>query len=158
MDTSRLGRGQLLAGVSALLLFVFMFFSWFSLESGDVSGISLERREDFVETYPEAISVTGDVFSLNAWQALGLIEIVLLLLTVICGLGFAALALTAKSPRLPVPPGAVVAVLGILSTLLVAYRLIDPISFFGRSLGLFLALLAAIGVAAGGLIERSSSR
>jgi hypothetical protein len=41
-------------------------------------------------------------------------------------------------------------VLGMLSSLLVLYRIINPVLDAGRKLGLFLGLLAAAGIAAGG--------
>ena len=32
MDTSRIGQGQMIAAVAAIVLFVVMFLSWYSVE------------------------------------------------------------------------------------------------------------------------------
>lgn len=133
MDISRLSRGQLVAGASALLLFIFMFFSWFSID------------------FP------GNSVGFSGWDALGWLEVLLLLLAIVAGVAFAAMAFMAQSPRLPVAPAAIVAGLGIVAVLLVVIRLIDPVLDLDRSIGLFLGLIAAAGIAFGGFLGMQES-
>ena len=130
-----------IAAVSAILLFIFMFFDWFGVEvsGGGFSG-----------------SVPGAGGS--AWDALDFIPIVLVV-TVVVALINAALRLSDSPYEPPVSLNIAVAVLGGISALLVLFRIIDPPSFgsiSGVSLdgtvefGIFLGLIAAIGIAYGG--------
>jgi hypothetical protein len=139
----RLSTGEKIAGGSAVLLFLFMFFDWFSV---DVSGGS----GGFVAT------ATG---SGNAWDALDNIPIFLLIVIVVT-LVVVGLRLSDSAFEPAVPLGAVVAVLGAISVLLILYRIIDPpgagdevpgLSIdVSPSLGIFLGLIAAGGIAYGG--------
>jgi hypothetical protein len=143
MDLGRLSNGERI-GVSAILLFVFMFFDWFgSKDSGELRLFSVGR---------------------SAWEALDYIPIVLVI-TIVGALGVVALRLTQSDYEPPVRANAVVAILGIVSALLILSRIVDPPSFgsFGEIWGavtiegtvqfpIFLALLAAAGVAFGGCL------
>jgi hypothetical protein len=138
----RLSMGEKIAGASAVLLFLFMFFDWFSV---DVSGGS----GGFVAT----ASTSG-----SAWDALDNIPI-FLLITIVVTLGVVGLRFVESAFEPAVPLGAVVAVLGAISVLLILYRIIDPpgsesvpgLSIdVSPSLGIFLALIAAGGVTYGG--------
>jgi hypothetical protein len=142
MDLDRLSTGEKIAGVSAILLFVFMFFEWFGVEVSGVGGFSG--------------TIEGEGGS--AWDALDFIPIVLVV-TVIAALAMAALRLSDSTYEPPVPISTIVAVLGAISVLLVLYRIIFPPSFgsFGGvsvdatlSFGIFLGLAAAAGIAYGG--------
>lgn len=120
-----------------------MFLDWFGVESSDDSF---------------------GLFSVghSAWDALDYIPIVLLV-AIAAALALAALRLTNAIHKALVPASAVVAVLGIVSALLILFRIVDPPSFgsFGTPFGtitaegtvqfsIFLALLAAAGIAFGG--------
>jgi hypothetical protein len=142
MDVDKLSTGEKVAGVSAVLLFIFMFFDWFSVEVSGGSGVFT------------ASAVAGG----NAWDALDFIPIVLVV-TILAALGVAALRLTDAAYEPPISANAVVSVLGGLSALLILYRIIDTPgggSVPGLSVdvspafGIFLSLLAAIGIAYGG--------
>jgi hypothetical protein len=142
MDLDRLSTGEKIASVSAILLFVFMFFNWFGVEVSGVGGFS------------GTISGEGG----NAWEALDFIPYVLLV-TIVVALGVAALRLSDAAYEPPVSANTVVTVLGVLSVLLILFRIVDPPTFgsFGgvsvdatRSLGIFLGLIAAGGIAYGG--------
>jgi hypothetical protein len=137
----RLSTGEKIAGVSAILLFIFMFFDWFGVEVSGVAGFS------------GSVGEGG-----NAWDALDLIPIVLII-AIITTLAMTALRLTDSTFEPAIPMSIVVTVLGAISALLVLYRIIDPPSigeFPGievdvtRKLGIFLSLLAAGGIAYGG--------
>jgi hypothetical protein len=142
MDVDKLSTGEKIAGVSAVLLFIFMFFDWFSVEVSGGSGVF-------------AASAVG---AGSAWDALDFIPIVLVV-TILAALGVAALRLTDAAYEPPISANAVVSVLGGLSVLLILYRIVDTPgggSVPGLSvdvspaLGIFLGLLAAIGIAYGG--------
>jgi hypothetical protein len=142
MDLDKLSTGEKVAGVSAVLLFIFMFFDWFTVEVSGGSGVF-------------AASATG---AGSAWDALDFIPIVLVV-TILAALGVAALRLTDSAYEPPISANAVVSVLGGLSVLLILFRIVDTpggASIPGLSvdvspaLGIFLSLLAAIGIAYGG--------
>lgn len=140
MDVNRLGRGEKIAAVSAIALLLIMFiFSWFGLDAQ--GGI--------------------DLGGANAWESFGLIDLILFI-TVVAAIALAAMRANAQSVELPVSPAAIVAGLGILSVILVLFRIISPPDFglgdlidvggneVTRKIGVFLGLIAAGGVAYGG--------
>jgi hypothetical protein len=142
MDLDRLNTGEKIAGISAILLFIFMFFDWFGVE---VSGAGA-----FGGTVPGAGG--------SAWDALEFIPIVLIV-TIVVALISVGLRFSDSEYEPPVSLNVAVAVLGGLSTLLVLFRIIDPPSFgsFGGvsvdatvDFGIFLGLIAAAGIAYGG--------
>jgi hypothetical protein len=137
MDVNRLTQGEKIAGASAILLFIFMFFDWFSY------------------------SFSGGAFTVsnggNAWDTLDFIPIVLLV-TVIATIANAAIEASESDVETPVHGGTVVTVLGAISVLLILFRIIDPpgSSIGGVSVdvsiefGIILSFLAAAGIAYGG--------
>ena len=140
MDVSRLGRGELIAGIAGVALFIFMFFSWFG-----APGIAGEAIDQAAEL---GIEFNLDT-SANAWQAFDVIDLVLLL-AVIVSVGFAILGAVGTNANLPVAAGALTAGIGIIATLLVLYRIIDPPFDAGREIGVWLGLIASAGIAFGG--------
>jgi len=137
----RLALGEKIAAVSAILLFAFMFLDWFGMKSSEdsFSLFSISR---------------------SAWEALDYIPI-LLLLAIIVTLYDTGLRVVL---RLAAPTNAVVAILGVISAVLILYRIIYPPNFgsMGTAWGtvtyegtlqlpIFLALAAAVGIAYGGL-------
>jgi hypothetical protein len=142
MDVDKLSTGEKIAGVSAVLLFIVMFFDWFGVEVSGSNGFS--------GTVPGAGG--------SAWDALDFIPIVLVV-TIVVALVNVFLRLSDSDYEPPVSMNVVVAVLGGLSTLLVLFRIIDPPGFgsFGgvsvdatREFGIFLGLITAAGIAFGG--------
>jgi hypothetical protein len=141
MDLDRLNIGEKIAGVSAILLFIFMFFDWFEVE---VSG------GGFSGSIPGAGG--------SAWDALDFIPIVLVV-AIVAALGLVALRLADSTYEPPVPASTVVAVLGAISVVLILFRIVDPPTFDGFSgisvdttlkVGIFLGLISAAGIAYGG--------
>jgi len=140
MDMDRLSTGEKIAGGSAVLLFIFMFFDWFKVE---VSGAGF----------------VGGSLGGNAWEWFTWIDL-LMLLTVIVALAVVVIRISDAVFEPPVSLNAVVAVLGGLSVFFVLYRIIDPPgaseSFggvsvdVGRQIGVFLGLIAAAGITYGG--------
>lgn len=132
-----LTRGKLIAAACGLALLVLMsLFSWFdtsSIGGGDYSATA----------YAAGVDTT-----LNAWQAFGFIDLILLL-AAIAAVGAAVLSAGGAGARAPVAPELVVLGLGALSSLLLFYRILTPVLDAGRKLGLFLGFLAAVGIAVG---------
>lgn len=135
MDVDRLSTGEKIAGVSAILLFIFMFFDWFTVSASN--GLV-------------SVSVGG-----SAWDALDVIPIILLI-AILAAVGVAVVRLTEADLEPTISMNAVVAILGIISVLLILYRIISPpdSGFSGVSVdpavGIFLGLIAAAGLAYGG--------
>ncbi len=142
MDVDKLNTGEKIAGVSAVLLFIFMFFDWFGVEiSGEEGSISF-----------------GSGAGGNAWDALDLIPFILVVAIAVAIVNV-FLRLSDSDYEPPISMNVAVAVLGGLSVLLILFRIISPPSFgsFGGvsadatlEFGIFLGLLAAIGIAFGG--------
>jgi hypothetical protein len=141
MEVDKLNTGEKVSAVSAILLFIFMFFDWFGVEVSDVGGFS------------GTFSGGG-----SAWDVLDFIPIVLLL-AIVAAIGVAVIRLTDADVEPPVSLNTIVAALGGLSALLILFRIIDPPgigSYPGVSIdttlkfGIFLGLIAAAGIAYGG--------
>ena len=144
-----LGRGERFAAVSAVALLGFSFLRWYGAEPAGEA------------TFPTDAGGTP-------WQTLSLV-LAVLLLTVAVALTTAVLRLRGSKWRPAVPLDAAVAVLGGLSALLILLRVVFPPdlgSVGGIALdttlswGVFLALVAAGGVAYGGyraMTEEGSS-
>ncbi len=128
---NRLSNGEQIAGGAALALFVCMFFGWFNF------GFATE----------------------NAWEALDFISPAL---TVAIVFTLAAVGMKAAGRSLgDIPVDTAILVLGCLAFVLILFRLIDPVSLSGGEgfeqsssveAGIFLALLAAAGIAGGGYL------
>jgi hypothetical protein len=144
MDFSRVRTGEMIAGISGVALFIVMFISWFGFETAPIQtpgGVEFDVP-----------TIEG---SFSAWEAFDFIDIVLLL-AVIAGVGLLVLSASQANVNLPVAASAITAGLGILATLLVLYRIIDPPDFgaegldVSRKIGVYLGLIASVGIAAGG--------
>jgi hypothetical protein len=137
LKTQRLSQGEKIAGGSALALFVCMFLGWFNF------GFA----------------------TANAWDSLHYASPILAI--AIAATLTIVLAKANGNSLGDLPDGTVIFVLGCLATLLVLFRLIDPISAgdaspFGggggiedgasAEAGLFLGLVAAAGIAVGGYL------
>ena len=142
MDVNRLSTGEKIAGVSAILLFIFMFFDWFSVD---------------VSTSAGAFSVSASEGG-NAWDALDVIPI-FLMIAIIAAVGMAVVRLTDAVFEPAISMNAVVAALGALAVILILYRIIDTpdagsapgVSVdVSPTIGIFLGLIAAAGIAYGG--------
>jgi len=126
-DPSRLRRGELLAGASAVLLAIFL-----------VGG----------KWYRPG---TGSAGSQTGWQALTDLRW-LLLLTIIAAVALVIVQATRRAPAIPVTMSLVVMLLGIVTVLALIYRvLIDPPPH--QQAGAYLGLLSAIGIMVGGYLS-----
>ncbi len=138
-DLSRLRRGEQVAAGAAVLLFILMFFDWYSVS---------------VSAGPIGFSVGG-----SAWQAFGLLDIYLFVV-IVAAIGLAVLTATERSPALPVTGAVILTALAALGTLLVLYRLIDtPVGNVpagvdvGRTVWAFLGLIAVAAITYGGYLS-----
>jgi hypothetical protein len=120
-----------------------MFFHWF--------GVKLVNTSNLL------FAIQSIEPGKSAWEALEYTPIVLLI-TIIVTLVVAVLRVTNAVRKPPVPVNAVVAILGVVSVLLILYRIINPPVFYVETtitsegtvqLPIFLALLAAAGIALG---------
>jgi hypothetical protein len=141
MELDKLNAGEKISSVSAVLLFIFMFFDWFGVKIESVSGFS------------GAVPGGG-----SAWDALDVIPI-FLMVAIVAAIGVAVVRLTDADLEPPVSMNTIVAGLGVFAVLLILYRIINPPGggdFGGVSvdttlkLGIFLGLVAAGGIAFGG--------
>lgn len=152
MDTSRISFGEMVAAASGVGLLLFMFFPWYGF-----GGKSVE--------VPGSGTISTPGADVNAWEALSFIDLVLFLVAALAIALAVARAADAMPSGLPAPPATIVLAAGGLAVLLVLYRIFDvpvpDIEGFenGRKIGIFLALLAAGGIAFGGytaMNERAS--
>ena len=152
MNLGRLSNGERIAGVAAILLLIFMFFHWFGVKA--------------VNTSPLLFAIQSVLPGKNAWKALEVIPVVLLI-TILATLTVAVLRLTDSLRKDSAPVNAVVAILGLASVLLILYRIIDPpvfdveptITIEGAvQFPIFLALAAAAGITVGGFLALREER
>jgi uncharacterized membrane protein len=146
MELGRLNSGERIAGVSAILLFAFMFLHWFGMKAVNTSNLLF------------AVQAGGP--GKSAWEALDYIPIVLVI-TVVATLAVVAVRFANATRRPSVLLNAVVTVLGIVSVLLILFRIVDPPVFYAEQtitiegaaqFPIYLALFAAAGIACGGCL------
>jgi hypothetical protein len=139
MDTTKLRLGELVAGVSALVLLIVMFLPWYgaSVKAGPISASA----------------------NATAWQAYSLIDLILFV-SIVAAIAMVILAMTQRSAALPISASVIVTLLGGLDVLLILFRMIskpgkgncgsfcDAVSI-NLKYGLFLGLIAAAGIAVG---------
>jgi hypothetical protein len=140
MDLNRLTQGEKIAGVSAILLFIFMFFDWYGVT---ISGGG------------QTLAVGGGG---NAWDSLDFIPI-LLLIAIVATVGIVAVEASESDIDMPVHGATIITVVGVISFLLILFRIIDTPTFASYAgvsaegsvkFGIFISLLAAAGMAFGG--------
>lgn len=178
MDTQRLGTGHLVAAIAAVLLFLVMFLSWYSISAEDVLGDALDidaseipsaeeledlqdRQEEIADDTEELEDQFGaskfsdlenedDSVGFSAWSAFSFIDIILFL-TILVAIAMAAMKAMGRDNDLPMPPSLITLGAGGLATLLVLYRVLDvPVPLAGRTIWLFLGLILTAAIAVGG--------
>lgn len=158
MHLGRLRTGERIAGVSAMVLLISTFLDWFVIEIPDTTGVAF------------FLDGTGR----SAWDALDFIP-AMLVVTVLVVVSLAALRVTGAGSRPLWVGNAFAAALGLLSSLLILFRIFDPPAVSGSfegafggtvtarsvvQIGIFIGLLSAAGIAFGGyraMIEERSS-
>jgi hypothetical protein len=128
MDTGRLSQGQMIAGISGLVLFISLFFKWVGVDVAGISG--------------------GD---LSGWEKESSLDIYLFIVAVIAVAP--AIAGMTGGGEYPIANSANALLLGAIAVILMFFTM-----FIGfpdgvdRKFGMWLALLASIGVAVGGYL------
>lgn len=137
MDLSKLTTADKVVGGSAIAFFIFMFFPWYAVP-------------DFSEA------------NLNGWDywLTGIIPL-LLAAVMVAQIAITRFSPSTKLPDLPLPWPQVHMIAGIAAAVLLVLRTVvkSDVGVGGfefdldRSVGLFLALLATIGLAVGGFLK-----
>lgn len=147
MRLGKIGKGEWISGISAILLYVVMSFAWFGVEGSSRPN-------------PLLIDLQASRPGKNAWEALDFISIVLLI-AIIVALAGVILRIMDSVERLPIRIDVVVAIVGFVSVLLILLRILDPPTFGTEGFivfegtvqpPMFLALLSAAGIAFGGCL------
>jgi hypothetical protein len=146
VDVNRLNRGEQIAGVGAVLLFIDMFLKWYSPNASDAI-VTAASRAGFDTSY-------------SAWDAFDVTDLLLLLL-VIAALAMVGMRAMARDVNLPASPTLIVAGFATLMTIIVLWRIInqpgdnDFVNVdYGAYLGLVLTALITFGaVQAGGGVD-----
>ncbi len=147
-DIGRLNRAHRIMGGGAIALLIFMFlFKWYGVSaSSSIGGVSFSS-------------------SANGWHSFTNSRWIWLI-TIIVALGVVAMAGAARELHSPIAPGAVVAGLGALSTVLILYRIfhhpsagvsgtVAGVSYSasaGIKIGIWLGLIAAAVITYGGYL------
>jgi hypothetical protein len=130
LDLRRLRRGEQLAGVGAILLFVFFFFfTWYGV-GGDIGRLARAAGVDV---------------SRNGWDGHSVLRW-LVMLTIVSALALVFLQATQRTVALPVTLAVITTALAGLTTLLLAYRVVidepGPNAYTDVKLGAWLGLLS----------------
>jgi len=152
LDTSRLSFGEMVAGISAVVLFIALFLPWY--------GVSIKGAGAF----------GGASSSGNAWDWYGGRDLLLAAIAVLVA-GYVLLrALDVLPAALPFDPALAILVLGGLAVLMVLIGILHIPDHgvggfakaagidFSRKWGLFLGFLASCGIAYGGWAAYNESR
>ena len=130
MDLRRLRAGEWLAGISGLVLLVALFLPWYSDDAGSRTG----------------------------WESLGALDVVLALLA-LSALAIPAVTAFHRVPALPLAHQSLTGLVGVVAVALVLIRVLNmPDWAAGREWGLWVALAATLGVAAGCLVAMRDER
>jgi hypothetical protein len=170
MTFTRLSRGDMLAMVAALALLLVMATDWYTTKVGEQARDIQHRISPRLdrETVPSESAKQADLAASqekNAWQASGLIDRVILLAL----LAAATLALIAAFARAadrsmgPPSPSALAALVGLLASALLVYRILQPpglntaaVVKIGAPLGLLCVGLLTIGARIANVAERGA--
>jgi hypothetical protein len=138
MDTGRLTRGQTIAALGGVVLFVSLFLDWYSLDAGALGSV-----------------LGGIDLSASGWEAFSWVDL-LCALTAIVAVGAALLTATSRTVAIPVGTSVVVAALGAVSAVVILYRIVNqpgPNDLIVVEVGAYLGLIAAAAVGVGGWLE-----
>jgi hypothetical protein len=141
----RLRAPEWIVAVSGAALLVSLFVPWYS--TADVAAGAGWTRYAPLGTA-----------SLSGWESLGVIDVILALIA-LSAIALLVVTATQSVPAVPIALDAVVALAGIVATVLVLVRVLwIPDGADGREWGLWLALAAALGIAAGAWLAMRDER
>jgi hypothetical protein len=128
METGRLSQGQMIAGISGVVLFISLFFKWIGVEVAGIAGGSQ-----------------------NGWESQSSLDIYLFIVALIA-IAPAILSMTGGGD-FPLATAYNALLLGAIAVILMFFTMFigfpDGLS---RKFGMWLALIASIGVAVGGYL------
>jgi hypothetical protein len=137
VEPSRLRRGELIAAASAVLLIVLMAsLTWYGIKT----------------PLGWTAATLGVPTSFTGWNALTHLRW-LVIVTTLAALALAYFQATRRAPAIPACLSVIVVLLGLITLLILAYRvLIDQpgASDVGPRIGAYLGLLSALGILYGG--------
>jgi hypothetical protein len=130
---TRLGRGDLLAMVAALILLLVMAMDWYTTKIGENArdvqkNVLPQLNREQPPTISQQAAEEAEGQEKNAWQADGLIDRVILIALI----GAALLALVAAWARAagrsigPPSPSALATIVGLVASVLLVYRILQP--------------------------------
>src|SRR4051812_42503118 len=123
MDLRRLRHGEWIAGVSGAALLVSLFLDWYSALDGAVTA--------------------------NAWESFSVTDVIFAL-AALSGLGLAVSAATQRSAAMPVSVASLTVPVAFVASILVIIKLLSlPDGADGREIGLYIGLVATLGVLIG---------
>jgi hypothetical protein len=141
MDLSRLRVGELIAGISGIVLLIALFFfDWYGI------GAS-------ISTPVGEFSIRGDFGAWDRQGFVGTLANLVILAAGVTAVGLALLTATSRTVALPVAASALTAALGVAAVVMVLGRMLfQPLDneFVDLKFGIWLALIGAAGVAIGG--------
>jgi hypothetical protein len=159
MTFLRISRGQLLAMIAALALLLVMAMDWYTTKPGQAArdAASKVQPQVNVETEPSETSklnTFAETQEKTAWQANGTIDriITILLVAAVASVLIAAWLAAAGKKLGPPSPNALASVFGLVASVLIVYRIIQPpglnsaaVVLAGAPLGLVCVGLLALG-------------
>jgi hypothetical protein len=147
----RLRAPEWIVAVSGAALLVSLFVPWYStpgptcLLATDAEGAYFAR---------EGVTSAG----CSGWESLAVLDVILALIA-LSAIALVVVTATQSVPAVPIALDAVVALAGIVATVLVLVRVLwIPDGADGREWGLWLALAAALGIAAGAWLAMRDER
>jgi hypothetical protein len=128
MDLRRLRVGEWIVGACGVLMLVALFAPWYGNPSS------------------------------SAWEAFTILDVILALLA-LAALSVPLVTATHRVPAVPLAIESLTALFGLLALVLVVIRVLNlPDDLHGREWGLWLGLVAALGIVAGGLVAMRDER
>jgi hypothetical protein len=126
----------MIAGVSAIALFIISFLPWFGISGGVVV---------------QGVGAVGGSKNFSLWEAENPLDIYLLIV-IIVALVPALLAFAGGGGDAPLAPTATTLLAGV-GTLLILYQVFDTPGDLDRKVGLFLGLIACAAITVGGYLS-----
>lgn len=139
MDLKRLKRGELLALVGGIVLFIGMFLDWYSVGGGGGTV-----KGPFGE-----IQVPGFEASATGWDE-SFIWVLLLVVVAVLAVGLGVLTAASRTVALPVAASALTAGGGIVGVVVVVINMLTGHKGLDLDIGIFVALAGTIVIALGG--------
>jgi hypothetical protein len=152
MDLRRLRVGEWIVGVSGVLLLVALFLPWYD-DPTATTGAYFDRAGETGWTAYAAVSAT-----VTAWESFTVLDVILALLALVA-ISVPVVTATHRVPALPLALESLTALVGLLGLVLVLVRVLNlPGEADAREIGLWLGLVATLGIFAGSVIGMRDER